>query len=93
MDFVQINNRCIQDMHIFGDPSHIPVILIEQHVMNVLLHGSAKKLSFNSLGQNDSSAMPKGDRVVPNSKRNGHLLKVVVFVHGFQVHSFTEMPP
>jgi len=80
-------------MHIFGDPSHVPVILIEQHVMNIPLHGSAKNLSFNSMGQNDSSTIPKGDKVIPNSKRNGRLLKVVIFVHGFQVHYFTEKPP
>lgn len=93
VNFVQINNRSIQDMHIFGDPSHVPVVLIEQHVMNVPLHGSAKNLSFNSLNQNDSTVMPKsrGDRAVPNSKKKGRLLKVVVFVHGFQVYSVTEV--
>ncbi|XP_020245658.1 protein FAM135B-like isoform X2 [Asparagus officinalis] len=85
---MKINTRSIQDMHIFGDPSHVPIVLIEQHVMNVPLHGSAKNLSFSSLGQNDSAFVSKGrgDRVVQISKKNGRLLKVAVFVHGFQGH-------
>lgn len=85
---MKINNRSIQDMHIFEDPSHIPVIIVEQHVMNVPLHGSPRKFSFNSSAANDSTAAPQGhgDKILPNSKRKGRSLKVVIFVHGFQGH-------
>ncbi|KAJ6817173.1 putative polygalacturonase [Iris pallida] len=84
---MKINNRSIQDMHIFGDPSRIPVVMVEQHIMNVPLHDSGNSLSVHSLDQN-ASALSTGhsDKAEHNSKRNGRILRVVVFVHGFQGH-------
>ncbi|KAJ6835198.1 protein FAM135B-like isoform X1 [Iris pallida] len=84
---MKINNRSIQDMHIFCDPSRIPVVIVEQHIMNVPLHGSGNNLSVHSLDQNASAlSTGRGDKAVPSSKRNGRILRVVVFVHGFQGH-------
>ena len=42
---LQINARSVQDMHIYADPSCIPVVRIEQHVMVVPQHGSSKDLT------------------------------------------------
>ncbi|KAM0940455.1 putative alpha/Beta hydrolase, lipase [Dioscorea sansibarensis] len=90
---MKINNRSIQDMHIFSNPSQVPVVLVDQQVMNVPLHGSGNDPSVSSLDQNDSSAEPLISRakVVTNqfslsSKKHARVLKVVVFVHGFQGH-------
>ncbi|KAG0486944.1 hypothetical protein HPP92_009039 [Vanilla planifolia] len=89
---MKINNRSIQDMQIFGDPSRVPVVIIEQHVMNVPIHGSSDNLSVCSSDHNDSAAVTSGGSVhgSPKSsvfgKRGACLLKVVVFVHGFQGH-------
>lgn len=80
---MNINNRSIQDMHIFGDPSRVPVVILEQHVMNVPTHGSPTKAISNSLDDAESATISKGR--MPNSKK-GRLLKIVVFVHGFQGH-------
>ncbi|OAY74027.1 Protein FAM135B [Ananas comosus] len=77
---MKINTRSIQDMHIFGDPSRVPVVLIEQHVMNVPQHGSSKNLSLNLMDQNDTAALPRrpvehGMPKVNSGKRSGRVLK------------------
>lgn len=88
---MQINNRSIQDMQIFGDPSRIPVVIIEQHIMNVPLHCSSDNLLFSTSEENGSPAETagSGEKNTPEpsaiGKRGGRVLKVVVFVHGFQV--------
>jgi hypothetical protein len=45
---VQINTESVQDMHIYMDPSRVPVLLIEQHVMVVPQHGSSKDLASDA---------------------------------------------
>ncbi|KAG1369804.1 putative protein FAM135B [Cocos nucifera] len=57
---LQINSQSIQDMQIFGDPSHVPVILVEQHIMNFPLHGSGNSSPSQSLKQHDTAAIPAG---------------------------------
>ena len=90
MSFLQINNQSVQDMQIFGDPSHVPVILVEQHIMNVPLHDSGDNSLLHSLNHNVMAAISTqtGERTAPKlgfgAKKNGRILKVVVFVHGFQ---------
>lgn len=87
---VQINNRCIQDLHIFRDPSRIPIVIIER-VMNA----PRRSISENSylrhfdmidaIGKDSgpsSEAVNKLSASVP--ERSGRILKIVVFVHGFQ---------
>ncbi|CAK9313273.1 unnamed protein product [Citrullus colocynthis] len=89
---MRINNRCIQDLHIFRDPSRIPIVIIER-VMNA----PRRSISENSylrhfdmidaIGKDSepsSEAVDKLSGSVP--ERSGRILKIVVFVHGFQGH-------
>ncbi|XP_014504647.1 protein FAM135B isoform X2 [Vigna radiata var. radiata] len=81
---MRINNRSIQDMHIFGDPLHIPIVIVER-VMNaprrtISDNSYLRNLEFTSIqtglnldSANEISASPR-------------VLKIVVFVHGFQGH-------
>jgi hypothetical protein len=76
-------------MHIYADPSHVHVVLIEQHVMVVPQHSSSKDLASNASKQKDTIVLPKlqGESLVPKSsagKKSGHILRAVIFVHGFQ---------
>ncbi|MQL85192.1 hypothetical protein Taro_017713, partial [Colocasia esculenta] len=86
---MKINNRSIQDMYIFGDPSHVPVVLVEQHVMNAPKHSSSHGLYLGSLEQNDLSTTGTGDKALlkllgGGAQKNSRILRAVVFVHGFQ---------
>jgi hypothetical protein len=89
---VQISSRSIQDMQIFGDPSRIPVVVIEQHVMNVPQHSSVNN-SPSSSGQSEISTIvlpqPKEETNIltktRNNKKASRVLRAVIFVHGFQV--------
>ncbi|KAJ1686214.1 hypothetical protein LUZ63_017604 [Rhynchospora breviuscula] len=91
---MKISSRSIQDMQIFGDPSHIPVVVIEQHVMNVPQHSSSVNNSPSSSDQSETSTIvlpqPKGENNMltktRNPKRTGRVLRAIVFVHGFQGH-------
>lgn len=83
-------------MHIFSNPSQVPVVLIDQQVMNVPLHGSGNDPSVSSPNQNDFSAEPLISRAKVatsqsafSSKKHARVLKVVVFVHGFQASYLT----
>lgn len=86
---IQINNQSIQDLHIFGDPSKSPIITVER-VLN------EPRRPFNdtrSMELIDSSILltkphPEALKNPPNSSHQstGRDLKLVVFVHGFQVH-------
>lgn len=89
---VQINNLSIQDMYIFGDALHVPVVLVEHHAMNVMLRSTSCNSSLSTLDKNDLPTIP----MVPGFKvasklldagpqRNGRALRAVIFVHGFQV--------
>ncbi|EEF34216.1 conserved hypothetical protein [Ricinus communis] len=89
---MKINNQSIQDMHIFGDPLRIPIIIVER-VMNAPRRTLSENSYFTNLDLLDSPSlhtqpsMEAGKRLSGNNlKQNGHELKVVVFVHGFQGH-------
>lgn len=81
---MQINSCSIQDMYIFGDPSHVPVVFVEQQAINL-----PNYMDSHSLDQNGATnlTVPAKD-VVPRfslePKKTGRVLRVVVFVHGFQ---------
>ncbi|XP_027940471.1 protein FAM135B-like isoform X2 [Vigna unguiculata] len=84
---MRINNRSIQDMHIFGDPLHIPIVIVER-VMNaprrtISDNSYLRNLELTSIqtGLNLDSA---NDISAPQS--SPRVLKIVVFVHGFQGH-------
>uniref|UniRef100_A0A0D9XX67 DUF676 domain-containing protein n=1 Tax=Leersia perrieri TaxID=77586 RepID=A0A0D9XX67_9ORYZ len=83
---MKINTLSVQDMHIYADPSRVPVVLIEQHVMVVPQHGSSKDLATNSSEQKDTIVLPKlqGDSLALKSsagKKGGRILRAVVFGH------------
>lgn len=88
--FMQINSRSLQDMHIFGDPSRIPIVFVER-VMNA----PRRTFSDNSylinldvidmLGSRQgSSSCALKDLRGPSRPQRSRDLKIVVFVHGFQ---------
>ncbi|KAE8783770.1 hypothetical protein D1007_42750 [Hordeum vulgare] len=88
---MKINTRSVQDMHIYADPSRVPVVLIEQHVMVVPQHGSNKDFASSSSEQKDTIVLPKlqGEYLALkniNAKKGGRVLRAVIFVHGFQGH-------
>ncbi|CAN6438819.1 unnamed protein product [Victoria cruziana] len=89
---MKINNRSIQDMYIFGDPSRVPVIAVEQHKIRGLDKGVGN-LSINNTELkdiSDSHARPVSKHVWKSvgtgRRRHGRQLSFVVFVHGFQGH-------
>ncbi|KAK9288972.1 hypothetical protein L1049_017443 [Liquidambar formosana] len=89
---MRINNRSIQDMHIFGDPSCIPIILVER-VAHAPLRTTSGNSYFSQMDQKDIPSLPTGSGRKASNKltsaspqQNGRILKIVVFVHGFQGH-------
>ncbi|KAK2392444.1 protein FAM135B [Trifolium repens] len=87
---MRINNRSIQDMQIFGDPLRIPVVLVER-VMNVPRRSISEISLLGHVGLVDSHSLKNGlgsDTIRKKSapESNVRVLKIVVFVHGFQGH-------
>ncbi|KAL6976588.1 hypothetical protein U1Q18_025377 [Sarracenia purpurea var. burkii] len=87
---MRINNRSIQDMHIFDDPLRIPIIIVER-VVNAPLRTTSGNSYFTHLNQKDtfSSLTDIGSKSrnkvsATSPQQNGRVLKIVVFVHGFQ---------
>ncbi|KAG9147797.1 hypothetical protein Leryth_003406 [Lithospermum erythrorhizon] len=68
---MKINNRFIQDLHIFGDPSRIPIVVVERAV-------NVPYRSASGILENMATAQ--------KTCQTGRILKIVVFVHGFQGH-------
>ncbi|KAL5703685.1 hypothetical protein ACHQM5_022210 [Ranunculus cassubicifolius] len=73
---MRINNRSIQDMHIFGDPLRIPVILVDR-VVNAPLRTTSGNSFFSVIDAIDT---------LMGSQKTSRVLKMVVFVYGFQGH-------
>ncbi|KAL8167672.1 hypothetical protein V2J09_009171, partial [Rumex salicifolius] len=65
-----INSRSIQDMQIFADPSHVPIVIVEHNVSTTLLSELKVVGKFSAADHQSRSC----------------ILRVVVFVHGFQGH-------
>ncbi|KAK6245850.1 hypothetical protein SCA6_008940 [Theobroma cacao] len=93
---MRINNRSIQDMQIFGDPSGIPIVIIER-VMNAPRRTFSDKSYLRNLDIMDSAtshtglSSEAGKRPSSTSAlQNGRDLKIVVFVHGFQASSLSH---
>ncbi|PON68315.1 Protein FAM [Parasponia andersonii] len=81
---MKINNRSIQDMYIFGDPSRIPVLIVER-VMNAPRRTNSENSylrhfdvinSPGLLGASDSQAVNKLTSI-NKSKNGGRVLKIV----------------
>ncbi|XP_019438459.1 PREDICTED: protein FAM135B-like isoform X1 [Lupinus angustifolius] len=79
---MQINNRSIQDMYIFGDPLRAPIVIVER-VMNTPRRNSNQN-SYLRHVQTELSPDIIGMKSAPPSF--ARMLKIVVFVHGFQGH-------
>ncbi|VFQ76523.1 unnamed protein product [Cuscuta campestris] len=90
---MRINNCSIQDLQIFGDPSRIPIVIVE-HVVNAPLRSTSRNSYFNHLEQKDATTFTPEliDSIAikkssdENPQQIGRDLKLVVFVHGFQGH-------
>ncbi|XP_043694472.1 protein FAM135B-like isoform X2 [Telopea speciosissima] len=89
---MRINNRSIQDMQIFGDPLHVPLLIVER-VVNAPFRTTSGNSYFSSLDPKDTSSILMEPNIRAVNKlsaagphRNGRVLRVVVFVHGFQGH-------
>lgn len=87
---LQINNRSIQDMHIFGDPSSIPIVIVER-VLNAPRRTTSENSYLRNLDVINSPGLLSGSgsesvnkRSSYSSPKKGRVLKIVVFVHGFQ---------
>lgn len=84
---LQINNRSIQDMQIFGDPLHTPIVIVE-HVLNVPRRFPSENSLLKHIGHMDCDGFPLNlyDCIGKKSAQqsNDRVLKIVVFVHGFQ---------
>ncbi|XP_042033497.1 protein FAM135B-like isoform X3 [Salvia splendens] len=88
---MRINNRSIQDLYMFGDPSRIPIVIVERAV-NAPLCSTKGIFSFNQLDPKYTNGLVAGADSIPSNKlsgttrQTGRVLKIVVFVHGFQGH-------
>lgn len=77
-------------MHIFGDPSRIPIVIVERAV-NAPLRSTSGNSFFSNLDRKSKeyplsvTGLKSMDKLSgANEKQNGRVLKIVVFVHGFQ---------
>ncbi|KAL8161602.1 hypothetical protein V2J09_013091, partial [Rumex salicifolius] len=85
-----INSRSIQDMQIFADPSHVPIVIVE-HVINTPNHSRTGDSHLHIYDQNVSTTLLSELKAVGKFSAADHqsrscILRVVVFVHGFQGH-------
>jgi len=84
---MQINNRSLQDMFIFGDPLLVPIIIIER--LANAYHSASVNSNFNPLEDKGRHIVENGSRATKklcgsSSQQNELVLRIVVFVHGFQ---------
>ncbi|KAL5054602.1 hypothetical protein RYX36_035284 [Vicia faba] len=83
---MRINNRSLQDMYLFGDPLLVPIIIVER-MANVYRSASLDS-SYISMENDARHILGTGSRSAKrwcgSSQQNSHVLRVVVFVHGFQ---------
>ncbi|KAL2963090.1 hypothetical protein AAZX31_17G181500 [Glycine max] len=87
---MRINNRSIQDMHIFGDPSSIPIVIVER-VMNAPRRTISDNSYLRQVELVNSHSFQTGLNLDTANKISApqtstRVLKIVVFVHGFQGH-------
>lgn len=85
---LQINSRSLQDMYIFGDPSRVPIVIVER-VMSAPRRTNSENSYLRHVELIELLSLPSGlsSVTVDNqsaSQSNSCVLKIVVFVHGFQ---------
>ncbi|KAG4943963.1 hypothetical protein JHK85_048609 [Glycine max] len=91
----EINNRSIQDMHIFGDPSSIPIVIVER-VMNAPRRTISDNSYLRQVELVNSHSFQTGLNLDTANKISApqtstRVLKIVVFVHGFQASLTLEL--
>ncbi|KAL5190289.1 Protein FAM135A [Glycine soja] len=82
---MRINNRSVQDMQIFGDLLHTPIVIVE-HVMNVPRRCPSANSLLRHIGCIDSDGLPIGlssDTIGKKfaTQSNARVLRIVVFGH------------
>ncbi|XP_051133330.1 uncharacterized protein LOC127252978 isoform X2 [Andrographis paniculata] len=89
---MRINSRSVQDMYIFGDPSRIPIVIVER-VVHAPISSTSGNSYFSQVEEKDKNSLnavadpkPSNTLSVAGTHQKGRILKIVVFVHGFQGH-------
>ncbi|CAJ1935963.1 unnamed protein product [Sphenostylis stenocarpa] len=93
---MRINNRSLQDMYIFGDPLLVPIIIVER--LENVYHSASVNSNSNLLEDEGRRIVENGSRVTKklcgsSSQQNELVLRIVVFVHGFQAYDLTKYAP
>ncbi|KAK9724181.1 hypothetical protein RND81_05G054300 [Saponaria officinalis] len=84
---MSINSCSVQDLQMFGDPSHVPIVIVE-----CIINARRSCSGISYLGHADQISNlltePKtiGKICGVDQQVTGRVLKIVVFVHGFQGH-------
>ncbi|KAI7727990.1 hypothetical protein M8C21_006057 [Ambrosia artemisiifolia] len=78
---MRINSRSIQDLQIFGDPSRIPIVIVERVVNAPLLSASGNSYFRNLDPKNTNGMLPQTDSGFSSNKQKGRILKIAVFGH------------
>ncbi|RYR17423.1 hypothetical protein Ahy_B03g062175 isoform C [Arachis hypogaea] len=75
---MRINNRSLQDMYIFGDPLHIPIIIVER--LTNIYHSTSVSSDFIPLKEEARHKLENGYRATNKSgnsrRQNEHILRV-----------------
>lgn len=87
VNLMQINNRSLQDMYIFGDPLLVPIIIVER--LTNVYHSAIVNSNFIPLEGEGRHILENGSRATKklcgsSPQKNELVLRIVVFVHGFQ---------
>ncbi|KAH1236403.1 Protein FAM135B [Glycine max] len=88
---MRINNRSLQDMYIFGDPLLVPIIIVER--LTNVYHSAIVNSNFIPLEGEGRHILENGSRATKklcgsSPQKNELVLRIVVFVHGFQAFQF-----
>ncbi|XP_052109217.1 uncharacterized protein LOC107460986 [Arachis duranensis] len=84
---MRINNRSIQDMHIFGDPLRTPIVIVEHVITNEQRRTiSQDSYLIHTKLFTASHSFQRLPNITHQSEHHFHVLNIVVFVHGFQGH-------
>lgn len=87
LEQMKMNSQALQDMQIFGMPSQLPILIVESHMVPIERIASNVALQSKHIGSGTSFLLEKpGNLLTLSSKSHGKVLRVVVFVHGFQGH-------
>ncbi|RAL47624.1 hypothetical protein DM860_011362 [Cuscuta australis] len=93
---MRITSCSIQDMQIFGDLLRTPIVIVERYLILPFPSSSGNSYSSNpDPKQTDIKLSQVGSKPIKkigSLGRSGHVLKIVVFVHGFQASNVIPLP-